>query len=461
MCKKKEEEKRSSQNSQNRSQNSLKMSMVSFTMSDWSKLCSAFNLDLTAVMEVLEGAPVRRSVSRAAPLFDSLTSVSDSESEASAPVGKDNFANRKARAFAMEHDIDIESVTGSSKNGKITTADLKKLLPAKKRGRKPKAVTSAPLDVVDSLAAAAVKPVKPVKPVEAAKAVKGKRVKDPNHPKRASTAWMLFLNGNRASLRAENPETKMTDITKLASVAYKALSGDKRASWDAIATADKERYAKEMETYVAPEPVYLLPKVKKAKSPVKKATNPWMAYLNAMRPVLRKEHPEEKMPAITKLASISYKALTDEERAKWVAIAVADKVRYTEELALHNAKQAAEASKAPDAPKAPKAPKAKKAKKAPAAELIVHDPDGNKVPIEVGELEHAAAANFDDGVDFSMSDSEDEDSDDDELDEDAPTKISWQGSTYWKTWDGNIMEEEDSAMVGRWDNETESIVFLE
>ena len=451
MCKKKEEEKRS--HSQNRSQNSLKMSMVSFTMSDWSKLCSAFNLDLTAVMEVLEGAPVRRSVSRAAPLFDSLTSVSDSESEASAPVGKDNFANRKARAFAMEHDIDIESVTGTSKNGKITTADLKKLLPAKKRGRKPKAVTSAPLDVVDSLAAAAA----PVKAVKAAVS-KGKLVKDPNHPKRASTAWMLFLNGNRASIRTENPDAKMTDITKLASVAYKALTGDKRASWDAIATADKERYAKEMETYVAPEPVYLLPKVKKAKSPVKKATNPWMAYLNATRPVLRKEHPEEKMPAITKLASISYKALTDEERAKWVAIAVADKVRYTEELALHNAKQAAEASKAP---KAPEAPKAKKAKKAPAAELIVHDPDGNKVPIEVGELEAAKAVSFDDGEDFSLSDSDDEDSDDDELDEDPPTKIEWQGSTYWKTWDGHVMETLDGGLVGRWDNDSDTIAFLE
>jgi len=291
--------------------------------------------------------------------------------------------------------------------------------------------------------------------VEAAKAVKGKRVKDPNHPKRASTAWMLFLNGNRASLRAENPDAKMTDITKLASVAYKALSGEKRASWDAIATADKERYAKEMETYVAPEPVYLLPKVKKAKSPVKKATNPWMAYLNATRPVLREKHPEEKMPAITKLASISYKALTDEERAKWVAIAVADKVRYTEELALHNAKQAAEASKAAEAPKA------KKAKKAAEAELILHDPAGNKVPIAVAEAEAAAAVSFDDEEDFSLSDSDDEDSDDDELDEDPPTKIEWQGSTYWKTWDGHVMEEEDSGVVGRWDEDSESIVFLE
>ena len=55
------------------------------------------------------------------------------------------------------------------------------------------------------------------------------------------------------------------------------------------------------------------------------------------------------------------------------------------------------------------------------------------------------------------------DSDDDELDEepDAPTEFEWQGTTYWLTWHGHVMDEEDGAIVGRWDEESESVVFDE
>jgi hypothetical protein len=69
---------------------------------------------------------------------------------------------------------------------------------------------------------------------------------------------------------------------------------------------------------------------------------------------------------------------------------------------------------------------------------------------------------FDDAeeVEFDLNGS---DSDDDELDEedDVPTEFEWQGTTYWRTWDGHVMDEEDGAMVGRWDEESESIVFDE
>ena len=63
-------------------------------------------------------------------------------------------------------------------------------------------------------------------------------------------------------------------------------------------------------------------------------------------------------------------------------------------------------------------------------------------------------------VEFDLNGS---DSDDDELDEedDVPTEFEWQGTTYWRTWDGHVMDEMDGAMVGRWDEESESIVFDE
>jgi len=503
------------------------MSVVSFTMSDWAKVCSAFNLSLTDVMSVLGSkAPVeaRRAVRRAVPVRATVTSVSDSESEASAPasIAKDNFANSKARAFAAEHGFSAENVTGTGKNGKVKLGDLKKLLPAKKRGRKPKQAAPVTLDVVDSLAAQSDKAQK------APEAPKGKRVKDPNHPKHPSTAWIFFLNANRDKLRKENPEAKMTEITKLASAQWKAISPADRAPWDAKAVEDKERYATEMSTYVAPEPVFVLPKKKKVKSAVKKATNPWMAYLNANRNKLREENPEVKMTDITKMASVAYKALSDAERAEWIAIAEADKVRYAKELAEHNAKQSPAAS--PEAPKAKKAPKADKESKADKAfakaekkaakiqtkvdgivkEILsyvalnkLNAADEKALRARVKDVDEHCTGALNDGVTMKEMKSilkeqkalqrklvkqakkakpapaavvfdaaeevkfDDEfdldaaDSDDDELDEDQPTEFVWQGTTYWRTWDGHVMDDPEGAVVGRWDDESESVVFDE
>ena len=492
------------------------MSVVSFTMSDWSKVCQAFNLNLTEVMSVLGSKAPRREVRRAAAVRATVTSVSDSESEASAPasIAKDNFANSKARAFAAEHGFSAEDVTGTGKNGKVKLGDLKKLLPPKKRGRKPKQVPAVTLDVVDSLAAQSPKAKK------APQAPKGKRVKDPNHPKHPSTSWIFFLNANRDKLRKENPDAKMTEITKLASAQWKAISPADRAPWDAKALEDKERYATEMSTYVAPEPVFVLPKKKKVKSAVKKATNPWMAYLNANRNKLREEHPEVKMTDITKMASVAYKALSDADRAEWVAIAEADKVRYAKELAEHIAKQSPAAS--PEAPSAKKVSKADKAfakaeakaakvqtkvdgivkeilsyvalnklnaadekalrarvkdvdehctgslndgvtmkemksilkeQKALQRKLVKQAKKAKPAPAEV-VFDAAEEVQFDDEFDLDGADS-----DDDELDEDVPTEFEWQGTTYWRTWDGHVMDEPEGAKVGRWDDETESVVF--
>ncbi len=462
----------------------------------------------------------RREVRRAAAVRATVTSVSDSESEASAPasIAKDNFANSKARAFAAEHGFSAEDVTGTGKNGKVKLGDLKKLLPPKKRGRKPKQVPAVTLDVVDSLAAQSPKAKK------APQAPKGKRVKDPNHPKHPSTSWIFFLNANRDKLRKENPDAKMTEITKLASAQWKAISPADRAPWDAKALEDKERYATEMSTYVAPEPVFVLPKKKKVKSAVKKATNPWMAYLNANRNKLREENPEVKMTDITKMASVAYKALSDADRTEWVAIAEADKVRYAKELAEHNAKQSPTAS--PEAPKAKKAPKVSTADKALAKieakaakvqtkvdgivkEILsyvalnkLNAADEKALRARVKDVDEHCTGSLNDGVTMKEMKSilkeqkalqrklvkqakkakpapavvfdaaeevkfDDEfdldaaDSDDDELDEDQPTEFVWQGTTYWRTWDGHVMDDPEGAVVGRWDDESESVVFDE
>ena len=107
------------------------MSSVSFTLSDWQKVCSAFNLDMSAVMSVLRGDSVELSRGLKGQT-ESYTAVSDSESEteslapAVVPAASDNFATTKTREFAAKHGISASDLIPSGKKGKITMSDVKK-----------------------------------------------------------------------------------------------------------------------------------------------------------------------------------------------------------------------------------------------------------------------------------------------------------------------------------------------
>ena len=457
VVKSKKELKRTKTQTQTKKNKFLKeMSSVTFTIGDWQKVCSAFDLDMASVMSVLNGGSVntaaRAMVSREAVVVPSVAVVSDSESD-TAPL--DNFATSKTRAFAALHNIACGTLTGTGKKGKVTMEDVKKAMPPKKRGRKPKPKAKEALDVVDSL------------PAEAEpKAKKAKKVKDPNAPKKASNAWILYLNAHRDEFRGKHPGMKMPELTKLISVPYKALTAEEKAPWDAKVAADKERYAKELALYKATLPVVeenveeavQAPKAKKAKkakkvkdpNAPKKASNAWILYLNAHRDEVRGKNPDMKMPELTKLISVSYHALTAEEKAPWDDKVTADKERYAQELALYKAsKPAVEVAEVAEAKKVTKAKKVKKVKKVTKAKKVTKVA---QVELEVAE---APKVSFDDAVEVDF----DSDSDD-ELEQDA-VEFEFQGETYWKTWDGFILDEEDGPQVGRWDDESESIVYFD
>jgi len=75
--------------------------------------------------------------------------------------------------------------------------------------------------------------------------------KDPNAPKRAMTAYILYSNATRADVKAENPEAKFGDMARMISTNYKALPADERAYWDGKNAEEKERYAKQKASYDA------------------------------------------------------------------------------------------------------------------------------------------------------------------------------------------------------------------
>jgi len=100
------------------------------------------------------------------------------------------------------------------------------------------------------------------------KAKPEKKRKDPNAPKKALTAYILFSNAKRAEVKKANPDIKFGDVAKEISSMWKSASSSEKAKYEKAAEADKVRYSKEAANYKGGAGA---PAAKKAKAASKKA----------------------------------------------------------------------------------------------------------------------------------------------------------------------------------------------
>ena len=77
--------------------------------------------------------------------------------------------------------------------------------------------------------------------------------RDPDAPKRPASAYMLWLNENRASIKDEllttKPDAKITDVTKRAGELWKELSDDEKAPHQKASEELREKYHEAMKAY--------------------------------------------------------------------------------------------------------------------------------------------------------------------------------------------------------------------
>jgi len=78
---------------------------------------------------------------------------------------------------------------------------------------------------------------------------KTKAKKDPDAPKRNSSAYIYYGKKRRPEAKAENPDLTFGELTKLIAKEWKDLSDKKKKPFVAKAEADKTRYMKEKEEY--------------------------------------------------------------------------------------------------------------------------------------------------------------------------------------------------------------------
>ncbi|KJE91879.1 hypothetical protein CAOG_02944 [Capsaspora owczarzaki ATCC 30864] len=160
--------------------------------------------------------------------------------------------------------------------------------------------------------------------------------KDPNKPKKPTTAFMYFSNAMRERVKTQNPGLKMTDIASVLGKLWGQLPEADKDKYQTMANSDKERYAKAMDGYVAP--VSTGGKSgKKSKDPnaPKRPPSAYICFANAVRPELRKTYPSDTMPAISTKIGELWRQLTDDNKEPYNKQAEALKLKFQTEMAAY------------------------------------------------------------------------------------------------------------------------------
>ncbi|KAI5633670.1 HMG (high mobility group) box domain-containing protein [Phthorimaea operculella] len=76
-----------------------------------------------------------------------------------------------------------------------------------------------------------------------------KKVKMTDKPKRPMSAYMLWLNSARESIKAENPGLKVTEIAKKGGEIWRSMKD--KSEWEEKAAQAKEQYTKDLESFNA------------------------------------------------------------------------------------------------------------------------------------------------------------------------------------------------------------------
>jgi hypothetical protein len=123
-----------------------------------------------------------------------------------------------------------------------------------------------------------------------------------------------------------------TDIAKLVSEAWKALTPDEKTRWEAEAQKDKARYEVEKSMYQGPWKVPANKRTPKDPSAPKRPMSAFLAYSNKLRAGLKKLNPKATNSDLSKMLSVTWKSLPDADRQRFMEEESALRALYKVEM---------------------------------------------------------------------------------------------------------------------------------
>ncbi|GMH33967.1 hypothetical protein BSKO_01801 [Bryopsis sp. KO-2023] len=172
-------------------------------------------------------------------------------------------------------------------------------------------------------------------------APKPKRKKDMNAPKKGKTAYVVFMEKHRPLIKQNEPDVLPQNIMSRIGELWSNVSPEEREECEKAAEQDRERYNKEMESYVPPPEDELTEKPTKRRRRVdtghpKKPLSAYLLFSKEFRASLKSVPFSEA----TKTTAKAWKELKPEELKKWDEIAAIEKSKYDKEKEEFDAKVA-------------------------------------------------------------------------------------------------------------------------
>ena len=165
----------------------------------------------------------------------------------------------------------------------------------------------------------------------------GKTLKDPNAPKRAKSAYLLFCSENRDKVKKELGDCSNVDVTKELGVRWNILKEDSsRAAelekFSKLSQEDRQRYEEECDSYTPPPGLKGKGKKKDPNAP-KRAKSAYIFFCDDFRQKVRKSLPETSSNTdVTKELGKRWNELRDAGKvSKYVRMADSDRERYLSE----------------------------------------------------------------------------------------------------------------------------------
>jgi hypothetical protein len=152
------------------------------------------------------------------------------------------------------------------------------------------------------------------------------------------TAWIYYCNEKRAAMSADGGLHAFGAVSKILSPMWKALSPTKKAPYNQLALADKERYETD-KAALTKEDLYILQTLKKAKKQKtqnstgpKKPLSAYMFFVKTERAAIVAANPGKDFKDIGRILGKTWKDLTSVEQQPFVDMNAKDKQRYTTEV---------------------------------------------------------------------------------------------------------------------------------
>tara|TARA_B100000780_G_scaffold170265_1_gene119183 strand:+ start:226 stop:753 length:528 start_codon:yes stop_codon:yes gene_type:complete len=164
-----------------------------------------------------------------------------------------------------------------------------------------------------------------------------KAKKDPYKPKRGLSAFMLFSQERRPTLKKEQPTLAFGEVARTIGIEWKKLSAKKRLPLEKRSEKSRAEYKKAMETYKPPADAGKKKK-KRKKDPnaPKRSKSAYMFFVSERRPKLVKEQPEFTFAEYGRALGLEWKQKEgikgNKGKGKYDKEAALDKERYLKEM---------------------------------------------------------------------------------------------------------------------------------